>query len=221
MQLSGTGFPAPGGTDFIGTGDSGTNGIGGLGRTWTLSNFDSSAYNELYYVVGDYPSGIFDPSGTRLGVGSQDLLTYNATTSDFTNGIVSWTGSTTFNVFSGSTPSPATYAARFTLSITDLVGNAQSLVDASTIAGMPASVGGAYEVTGDFKANWLFELELTPGNWIPAKDAFNSLNTVAGDIFETHSGGAFYYSPVPVPAAVWLFGSGLIGLVGIARRKKA
>ena len=28
-------------------------------------------------------------------------------------------------------------------------------------------------------------------------------------------------SAVPVPAAVWLFGSGLIGLVGIARRKKA
>ena len=26
---------------------------------------------------------------------------------------------------------------------------------------------------------------------------------------------------IPVPAAVWLFGSGLIGLVGIARRKKA
>ncbi len=26
---------------------------------------------------------------------------------------------------------------------------------------------------------------------------------------------------VPVPAAAWLFGSGLIGLVGIARRKKA
>ena len=28
-------------------------------------------------------------------------------------------------------------------------------------------------------------------------------------------------SIVPVPAAVWLFGSGLIGLVGVARRKKA
>ncbi|MFP5505246.1 MAG: VPLPA-CTERM sorting domain-containing protein, partial [Gammaproteobacteria bacterium] len=25
----------------------------------------------------------------------------------------------------------------------------------------------------------------------------------------------------PVPAAVWLFGSGLLGLVGIARRKSA
>ena len=28
-------------------------------------------------------------------------------------------------------------------------------------------------------------------------------------------------SPVPVPAAVWLFGSGLLGLVGMSRRKKA
>ena len=28
-------------------------------------------------------------------------------------------------------------------------------------------------------------------------------------------------SAVPVPAAVWLFGSGLLGLVGIARKKKA
>ena len=28
-------------------------------------------------------------------------------------------------------------------------------------------------------------------------------------------------SPIPVPAAVWLFGSGLIGLIGIARRKKS
>lgn len=28
-------------------------------------------------------------------------------------------------------------------------------------------------------------------------------------------------SIVPVPAAVWLFGSGLLGLVGLARRKKA
>jgi len=31
----------------------------------------------------------------------------------------------------------------------------------------------------------------------------------------------FDVTPVPVPAAVWLFGSGLIGLAGIARRKKA
>mgnify|MGYP001144910960 CR=1 FL=1 len=33
------------------------------------------------------------------------------------------------------------------------------------------------------------------------------------------SGGMI--SPVPLPAAAWLFGSGLLGLVGMARRKKA
>lgn len=32
---------------------------------------------------------------------------------------------------------------------------------------------------------------------------------------------SFEVSAVPVPAAVWLFGSGLLGLAGIARRKKA
>jgi hypothetical protein len=44
------------------------------------------------------------------------------------------------------------------------------------------------------------------------------------------SGGAGFFddisatqevNPVPIPAAVWLFGSGLIGLIGIARRRKA
>ena len=39
------------------------------------------------------------------------------------------------------------------------------------------------------------------------------LNSLALDAIET--------SAVPIPPAVWLFGSGLLGLVGIARRKKA
>ena len=60
-------------------------------------------------------------------------------------------------------------------------------------------------------------------------------NTPQGNLFATHvyldindpatgnplTGFAFGGTVVPVPAAVWLFGSGLIGLVGLARRKKS
>lgn len=39
----------------------------------------------------------------------------------------------------------------------------------------------------------------------------------SGTIVPVSTGAA----PVPVPAAVWLFGSGLLGLAGVARRRKA
>ena len=58
-----------------------------------------------------------------------------------------------------------------------------------------------------------------PGvTYIDLWDGFSSTNLtpVVGG-FETD----VYVNPVPVPAAVWLFGSGLIGLIGIARRKKS
>jgi hypothetical protein len=41
-------------------------------------------------------------------------------------------------------------------------------------------------------------------------------NTIA----VTTQGGTLNVSAVPLPATVWLFGSGLVGLVGLARRKK-
>ena len=47
------------------------------------------------------------------------------------------------------------------------------------------------------------------GGWSPAMDLYEAgtVNIAA--------------SAVPIPAAVWLFGSGLLGLIGIARRKAA
>jgi hypothetical protein len=41
-----------------------------------------------------------------------------------------------------------------------------------------------------------------------------------GASLESGSGHLYATSAVPVPAAVWLFGSGLLGLLGLARRKK-
>jgi hypothetical protein len=39
--------------------------------------------------------------------------------------------------------------------------------------------------------------------------------------YHTLPGSGFGQTVLPVPAAVWLFGSGLLGLVGVARRRKA
>ena len=51
---------------------------------------------------------------------------------------------------------------------------------------------------------------------------------IDGPFGDATGGGAGYNAnfnftapAVPVPAAVWLFGSGLLGLVGVARRRKA
>jgi hypothetical protein len=61
----------------------------------------------------------------------------------------------------------------------------------------------------------------------------NSAGITSFELFETgsdelitdwaltsESGEFGFYNPVPVPAALWLFGSGLLGLIGISRRKK-
>jgi len=75
-------------------------------------------------------------------------------------------------------------------------------------AGVATTVSGA----GDLTASWT---ALVVGG------AFNGQTgswTITGN---AKAAGGPPPEPVPVPAAVWLFGSGLMGLVGVARRKKA
>ena len=45
---------------------------------------------------------------------------------------------------------------------------------------------------------------------------FHNTGTILGANFAYLDG----FAAVPVPSAVWLFGSGLLGLIGMARRKK-
>ena len=57
---------------------------------------------------------------------------------------------------------------------------------------------------------------------ITAPDGIRGLGMIDG-AFVGFNANFDFNAPaaIPVPAAVWLFGSGLLGLVGVARRKKA
>ena len=85
------------------------------------------------------------------------------------------------------------------LPLIDLNGFYDDIIGTPDIAGISTSSGIALGNPGD---NWNFlKTDDTgaccgPGNWL-----YSSV-------------------VVPIPAALWLFGSGLLGLVGIARRKK-
>ena len=92
---------------------------------------------------------------------------------------------------------------------------------AGTWAFNPGSVSGDFllvlkAASDPGYAVWLFEgadAASNAGNWIVA------WTNSKGKAHEL-SHASIYSSRVPVPAAVWLFGSGLLGLVAIARRKR-
>ena len=48
-----------------------------------------------------------------------------------------------------------------------------------------------------------------------------SWNNDVAEFWHGFTVGVTKVQPVPVPAAVWLFGSGILGLIGVARRKKS
>jgi len=96
----------------------------------------------------------------------------------------------------------------------NVLGNAEgSFSNSGPFSNINLTIGddiywSATELDADFAYGFVF----TEG-WLDVDEKAYELRAWA-----VHSGDV---SAVPVPAAVWLFGSGLVGLAGIARRKKS
>ena len=91
--------------------------------------------------------------------------------------------------------------------------------------GFLLAAGGTSIWTIDLGLTGIVDLDFNDLSSIPPGEhqAFAALKFVIGpdDPEAPGSEDSAFGAVVPVPAAVWLFGSGLLGLVGMARRKKA
>ncbi|RDH84501.1 MAG: hypothetical protein DIZ80_03205 [endosymbiont of Galathealinum brachiosum] len=118
-----------------------------------------------------------------------------------------FTGSNTLDITAGTFSFDESMDSALTSSITFQNGE---LADLNF--GALFGINGAPEEFDSFGLGILAQRSVTTGN---------GGNAVTTDYVLSAHWEATTLSPVPVPAALWLFGSGLIGLAGLAKRRKA
>ena len=170
--------------------------------TWTV---DATFAAQSGYDAGTV-TGTFDWDDS-LAATSAALtnININVTTS---TGVAYFGGTYTYQV-----DAPAQNLNSLWLSRTTTAGNDPNTDSVLVIA---FTAGGLTEGNTDAGLTQIYEARCLRNPCYYALE-----NNISAYDFRTTEVGTLTASPVPVPAAVWLFGSGLLGLVGIARRKKA
>lgn len=130
------------------------------------------------------------------GVGSLGYTDGITSTFTFFNGTTTVTGTRTFVM--GPAPIATTVWNTTPLCVDDPKDSCLGVNPSGSVFGALSDdgIGGSPQIAGPFKG---FSAN------------FDVMSLTVTDIQQT---------AVPIPAAVWLFGSGLLGLVGVARRKK-
>jgi len=145
-------------------------------------------------------TGAFTATG---GTDLSDATILDLTSAMGTNGTGDIGATVVFGTVGTVTSSPFTFNPATPVTNLLTIGDWQVDLGTMTIVDQTASIL-TLSGTGAISGNGL---DLTPTQWSW------SANSTGGTYSMT-------INAVPVPAAVWLFGSGLIGLIGVARRKK-
>jgi hypothetical protein len=156
----------------------------------------------------DQPWFFFSNTGMHYSSSDTTLLSAsgNTATLDFSGWGVTWNGISAINMGGGSqdcgTASDGICVQQTEEGPIDFAGvfdNGTGIAD--IVCGVDCAVGDSFTLTYNAVVP-----RADPSNFGGVSYSLNLVGTVGA---------------VPVPAAVWLFGSGLLGLVGVARRRKA
>ncbi len=199
-------YPAPGGNVWNGSGN-GTSGT----ATWDYSNFNTSGLDALYFGLNQVDYG---PAGAGLD-GSLTAFTF----SGISGQTATWEATTTW--YNSVNLNPTAANTRLLMTVTGLGATpwttdltSVGLDDTGTFGVLGAVVDNSAGL--DFTLLWSIEAD-TGSGWQSIQSVLQH-NTHDGDSVSSIATGFYSVATVPVPAAVWLFGSA-IGLLGWMRRK--
>lgn len=208
-----------------------TDDSGGNGTFWFLEN-DFTSQSNLLAAFPDNTSYTIEISGGTLGT---QTFNFDVAAESFATGAdIPYLTGDTFNNLQGmdvNTDLDVTWNNPFAASATNVSVGAFDILTDDEIwtdgVSDPAAVTGANLLGTTILAGSLladteygFFLEFSKGN--VAETGTTLPSSTSQHVYGFNSNVGFNFttaSVVPVPAAVWLFGSGLIGLIAVARRK--
>jgi hypothetical protein len=189
--VTGPMYPPPGGVTLV---SSGTGDANAGGATWTYSNFAPAdlSYGLYWGKSSSTPVGLSLDGG---GISGGENMVFNG----FAGNVATWSGQTSIFVSNGFGYSQNIVSTRFTLTVSDLSNAPINFVTpASVDITFPSAANAVIPVTGNYKALRKFEV-FYGGNWQPAYDLYNSLNTDPGRSAQKSFGAGFY---VPEPTSL-------------------
>ena len=171
------------------------------GFNWLdLTETNSMSYNDVLSQLGS--GGAFD--GFRVATSDEVVALFSEIGTDLSNGAVTFAP--------GTLDAAIVYAS-------DLLGNIINELGPSYPYGMLGLVADGSTSSNHYRMGSYYYAANSANYYEPAGGGGLVTNTDSNSYTGTYLVDDSGVSAVPVPAAAWLFGSGLLGLIGVARRK--